>query len=145
MTMTVPHYKSVREALSGISGSKAELAQSRRIAGGDINEAYGLTLTDGTQIFMKSNRKENLSFFQTEVSGLNALAQTGAIGTPSRDRGSRTTGRYSPESWLPCTRRKQRILYREANSALPPTITSDRGLSGIRSVQAGLIFTVTAV
>lgn len=82
MTMTVPHYKSVREALSGISGSKAELAQSRRIAGGDINEAYGLTLTDGTQIFLKSNRKENLSFFQTEVSGLNALAQTGAIGTP---------------------------------------------------------------
>jgi Fructosamine-3-kinase len=82
MTMTVPHYKSVREALSGISGSKAELAKSRRIAGGDINEAYGLTLTDGTQIFMKSNRKENLSFFQTEVSGLNALAQTGAIGTP---------------------------------------------------------------
>ncbi len=82
MTMTVPHYKSVREALSGISSSKVELAQSRRIAGGDINEAYGLTLTDGTQIFMKSNRKENLSFFQTEVSGLNALAQTGAIGTP---------------------------------------------------------------
>lgn len=82
MTMTVPHYKSVSEALSGISGSKAELAQSRRIVGGDINEAYGLTLTDGTQIFMKSNRKENLSFFQTEVSGLNALAQTGAIGTP---------------------------------------------------------------
>ena len=60
----------------------SEMCIRDRIAGGDINEAYGLTLTDGTQIFMKSNRKENLSFFQTEVSGLNALAQTGAIGTP---------------------------------------------------------------
>lgn len=82
MTIAVPHFHSVREALTTLYGNKAQLAESRRIVGGDINEAYGLTLSDGTQIFMKSNRKENISFFRTEVSGLHALAQTGAIGTP---------------------------------------------------------------
>lgn len=82
MTITVPHFNSIKEALASLFGSGVKLAQTRRIAGGDINEAYGLTLTDGTQIFMKTNRKENSSFFKTEVSGLSAIAQTGVIGTP---------------------------------------------------------------
>ena len=39
-------------------------------------------MADGTQIFMKTNKKENIPFFMTEVSGLTAIAQTGAIRTP---------------------------------------------------------------
>ena len=78
----VPHFNSINEALVSLFGSGVKLVQTRRISGGDINEAYGLTLADGKQIFMKTNRKENLPFFRTEVSGLAAIARTGAIGTP---------------------------------------------------------------
>ena len=34
------------------------------VYGGDINDAYKLTLSDGRQVFMKANRSAGLSFFQ---------------------------------------------------------------------------------
>lgn len=82
MTLSIPHFNSLAEALTSLFGNGIEVIRSRRIAGGDINEAYALTLTDGTQIFMKSNAPENVSFFKTEAAGLTAIADTGAIRTP---------------------------------------------------------------
>lgn len=76
------HFSSLESALCSLFGNDAKIERTRQIAGGDINEAYGLTLTDGTQIFMKSNKKENASFFEAEAAGLTAIAQTGVIGTP---------------------------------------------------------------
>ena len=73
---------SVEDALTSLFGSGVKIAGTERVSGGDINEAYKLALTDGTCIFMKSNKKENASFFTAEASGLAAIAKTGAIGTP---------------------------------------------------------------
>lgn len=69
--------------LQGIgSGSSVKIIRTERVAGGDINQAYRLMLSDGTSVFMKSNTIENASFFTTEAAGLNAIAHTNAIGTP---------------------------------------------------------------
>lgn len=76
------HFNSIENALHTIYGNDVKIAHTNRISGGDINDAYGLTLTDGTKIFMKSNSKENASFFTAEAIGLSAIAQTNAIGTP---------------------------------------------------------------
>ena len=75
-------FMSVEDALTSLFGSGVKIAGTERVSGGDINEAYKLALTDGTCIFMKSNKKENASFFTAEASGLATIAQTGAIGTP---------------------------------------------------------------
>ena len=81
--MTTPQcFISLENALCSLFGEGTEIEQSCRISGGDINEAYGLTLTDGKRIFMKSNTKENLPLFTAEAVGLNAIARTKAIGTP---------------------------------------------------------------
>ena len=52
------------------------------VFGGDINDAYKLTLSDGRQVFMKANRYAGLSFFQAEADGLEAIRATGAISVP---------------------------------------------------------------
>lgn len=75
-------FPSLNGALSALFGSEVKIARRERIAGGDINDAYGLTLTDGTRIFMKSNKKENASFFDAEAEGLMAIARAETIGTP---------------------------------------------------------------
>lgn len=81
-TTLLPHFTSLKQALSELYGKEIKIVQSRRIAGGDINDAYGLVLSDGTRLFMKSNAKQNQSFFTAEAAGLYAIAQTGAIHTP---------------------------------------------------------------
>lgn len=76
------HFTSLEDALHSLFGSGIQIEKAGRIAGGDINDAYRLALSDGTHIFMKANTKENASFFTAEAAGLSAIAQTGAIGTP---------------------------------------------------------------
>lgn len=75
-------FTSIEDALISLFGSGAKIVKTDRISGGDINEAYRLTLTDGMYIFMKANKKENISFFTAEAAGLAAIAKTGVIGTP---------------------------------------------------------------
>lgn len=75
-------YVSIESALDSLFGSGIRITSMDRVSGGDINEAYRLTLTDGRRIFMKANRKENMPFFTAEAAGLAAIAGTGAIGTP---------------------------------------------------------------
>lgn len=77
-----PHFTSIQDALRTLFGSSVKLAHSARVSGGDINEAFVLTLTDGSRIFMKSNIIENDAFFVSEATGLHAIAQTNTIGTP---------------------------------------------------------------
>lgn len=79
---TLPYFTSLERALVNMYGQEIKIVQSHRITGGDINDAYGLVLSDGTRLFMKSNARENVSFFTAEAEGLHAIAQTGAIGTP---------------------------------------------------------------
>jgi len=79
---TVQHFISLVDALYSLYGDGIRIAGVDRITGGDINQAYGLRLTDGTYIFMKTNEKQNISFFTCEAAGLDAIARTKAIGTP---------------------------------------------------------------
>ena len=77
-----PNYNSLAGALVELFGTSVAIAQTDRLSGGDINKAYGLTLTNGKHVFMKANAKTNAAFFTAEAAGLTAIAQTKAIGTP---------------------------------------------------------------
>ena len=82
MDIKVPHFTSLNDAIQSLFGSGAKIESSHRVSGGDINEAYGLLLSDGSHIFMKSNRGKKETFFAAEAAGLAAIAQTNTIGTP---------------------------------------------------------------
>ena len=79
---TPQQFTSLTNALCSLFGEGTKVESVNRISGGDINEAYGLTLADGKSVFMKSNTKENLSFFTAEALGLSAISQTKTINTP---------------------------------------------------------------
>lgn len=80
--ITPQHFTSLDNALCLLFGRGTKVERADRISGGDINEAYRLTLTGGKCIFMKSNTKENAPFFTAEAAGLAAMARTKAMGTP---------------------------------------------------------------
>ena len=73
---------SLTEAVAALFGADIRIAGKRPVYGGDINESYRLSLSDGTAVFMKCNTIANLSFFEAEAKGLKALKKTGAIGVP---------------------------------------------------------------
>ena len=73
---------SLGEAIAAWFGNDVRIASRRPVYGGDINEAYRLSLSDGTAVFMKCNSKKNLPFFDAEAEGLKALRETGTIGVP---------------------------------------------------------------
>ena len=75
----IKQFSSLQSAVSDLFGT--EVQSSRRIFGGDINDAYRLTLTNGERIFMKSNPAD-VSFFVAEAKGLSAIAYTGTIASP---------------------------------------------------------------
>ena len=55
----IPKFNSLAGALAEIYGSDIRLNQSFRIPGGDINKAYGMQLSNGKILFMKTNEKQN--------------------------------------------------------------------------------------
>jgi fructosamine-3-kinase len=74
-------YTSLAEAVRSICGQERIITGKSPVFGGDINEAFRLTLDDGTSLFMKSNAPDLLPAFEAEEAGLQAIAGTGAIGT----------------------------------------------------------------
>lgn len=78
----VPQFDSLNGAIQSLFGGSVRIESRQRISGGDINEAYGLFLSDGSTIFMKSNQGKREAFFAAEAAGLLAIAQTNTIGTP---------------------------------------------------------------
>lgn len=74
--------KSLAEALVSLFGTSVAIQRTDRVAGGDINRAYAVTLNTGDTIFMKANEKEKAASFTAEAAGLFAIAQTGTIRTP---------------------------------------------------------------
>lgn len=74
-------FTSLQEAVSTALGEDVRIAAVAGVSGGDINRAYRLTASDGTNLFMKCNTKANLPFFTAEAEGLEAIARTGAIRT----------------------------------------------------------------
>ena len=74
-------YTSLAEAVRSICGQQRIITGKSPVFGGDINEAFRLTLDDGTSLFMKSNAANLLPAFEAEEAGLHAIAGTGTIGT----------------------------------------------------------------
>ena len=54
----------------------------RRIGGGDINEAFHVTLADGTDAFVKTRAEARPGEYEAEAAGLQWLAEPGAVRTP---------------------------------------------------------------
>ncbi len=61
---------------------RADILRATPVSGGDINDAYRLTLSDGRSVFMKANRSASPAFFQAEADGLEAIRDVGAIRVP---------------------------------------------------------------
>lgn len=59
----------------------ASITTRRALAGGDINEAWAITLSDGREVFVKSKRAAPEGMFAREAEGL-AWLRTGAIRIP---------------------------------------------------------------
>lgn len=73
---------SLEKEIKRLFGESLQIVSKRPVYGGDINKSYVLCLSDGTVVFMKSNALKNLTFFEAEVKGLEALYKVGAIGVP---------------------------------------------------------------
>ena len=80
--MEILKANSLNEAITLLFGENLRIVSKRPVYGGDINESYCLSLSDGTAVFMKCNTIKNLSFFIAEANGLEALQTTNAIGVP---------------------------------------------------------------
>jgi protein-ribulosamine 3-kinase len=61
----------------------APLREARPLSGGDINEAYAITLGDGRSCFVKTNRTPPPGMFAAEARGLAWLAEARALRIPS--------------------------------------------------------------
>jgi len=55
---------------------------ARRVGGGDINEAWRVTLADGREAFVKTRPDAGPEEYATEARGLRWLAEPGALRTP---------------------------------------------------------------
>lgn len=70
----------VREELARALG--AEIVEARAVSGGDINEAWRVSLADGRLAFVKTNDRADAEMFMREAEGLAWLAEANAIRTP---------------------------------------------------------------
>lgn len=75
-------YNSLAKSLATNYGSDIKLTRTFKLAGGDINKAYGIELSNGIDVFMKANEKQNVDFFIQEVNNLEAISKTKTISTP---------------------------------------------------------------
>lgn len=75
-------YDSLDDAVSAVFGDDIRIIGKTACAGGDINRAYAVALSDGQNAFLKENSAENLDFFEKEITGLDALKKTGAFSVP---------------------------------------------------------------
>lgn len=72
-------YASLEQAVDELFHSKIRSAVS--VPGGDINRALQIDL-DSRTVFAKTNRRENIAFFEAEAEGLKAIAGTNTIRVP---------------------------------------------------------------
>jgi len=60
----------------------AAVEGTRALSGGDINQAYAVRLSDGRQLFVKTNRHAPAGMFPAEARGLGFLAEARAVRVP---------------------------------------------------------------
>jgi fructosamine-3-kinase len=72
--------RSVARAVAGALGS--EVVSESALSGGDINDAYRVTLADGRRVFLKCNVSAPRSMFPAEARGLVWLGEAGTLRVP---------------------------------------------------------------
>ena len=75
-------YHSLEEMIQDNYGNSVFIIRTDSVRGGDINDAYRMSLSDGTYLFVKTNSVNNLNFFLTESGGLGALRSLNKVGVP---------------------------------------------------------------
>ena len=75
-------YHSLEEMIQDNYGSSVFIIRTDSVPGGDINNAYRPTLSNGDSLFVKTNSVNNLNFFLTESGGLGALRSLNKVGVP---------------------------------------------------------------
>jgi fructosamine-3-kinase len=60
----------------------AGVKTTRRLSGGDINDAFEVELSSGVRVFLKTNASAPASMFPAEAQGLDWLRATGALRIP---------------------------------------------------------------
>lgn len=73
-------------------------SDARRIGGGDINEAFHVTLADGREAFVKTRPQARAGEYESEAAGLRWLAQPGHVRTPQV---LELDERYLALEWVP--------------------------------------------
>lgn len=69
------------EAIAGVTGSPAQIAQIIEVGGGSISRAFHLQTTDA-RYFLKLNAAEHDEMFAAESDGLEALGACNSIRVP---------------------------------------------------------------
>ena len=74
----------LQPALAAVMGRVLDspVRGSRALSGGDINQAFALSLADGRQVFLKANAAAPRDMFPAEARGLDWLASAGALRVP---------------------------------------------------------------
>lgn len=80
--MKTGFYDSMDACVRECCGMDVRIIRKSRIGGGDINDSFCLHLSNDEDVFVKTNTVKNYCFFEAEEAGINAIASTGAIGTP---------------------------------------------------------------
>ena len=75
-------YASLDDMVNDLFGDSAFITETLPVHGGDINDAYRVSLSTGDYIFVKTNSVRNVNFFLTESTGLQALRSSKKIGVP---------------------------------------------------------------
>lgn len=76
------YFTSISNAITTLYGENVQIERGFPVQGGDINKSYGIQLSNGNLLFMKSNEKSKVDFFVKEVHNLKAIAKTNTIATP---------------------------------------------------------------
>ncbi len=80
--MPIVSYDSIEAGIGGCFGPDVSIKGKSYVHGGDINDSFCLHLSNGMDVFVKSNTVSNSAFFDAEERGLNAIASTDSIRTP---------------------------------------------------------------
>ena len=75
-------FYSLEELVNDVFGQAVSIKRMESVPGGDINNAYRLSLSSGESLFVKTNSASNLDFFLTESGGLRALRSLEKIRVP---------------------------------------------------------------
>ncbi len=71
-------FHDLADAIREIFDHNTAIRQKHNVAGGDINEAYQLSLSDGQEVFLKVNSRATKKFFAAEAEGLTVMRRAGA-------------------------------------------------------------------